>query len=99
MTDWQDISTAPKDGTVVLVRGGVWMKRSDRKPLREEDEKGVRGQGGVTLACYYNPWIDNRFPWSGVALAPLSSEPVGICLEPTHWMPLPLPPAPVLESE
>tara|TARA_R110000824_G_C14847424_1_gene639740 strand:- start:75 stop:293 length:219 start_codon:yes stop_codon:yes gene_type:complete len=25
MTDWQDISTAPKDGTIVLLAGDGWI--------------------------------------------------------------------------
>lgn len=74
---WQDISTAPKDGTQIL----LCKRTKDGKPLDIfaqcaawwSDENGS-GQGDWVVYCS------------------LVTEP-RLFFEPTHWMPLPAPPA------
>jgi hypothetical protein len=74
MSEWQDISTAPKDGSSVL----CYMPLSGLSPpgnyrilvLRWDDgeytRKGAR-------------WLTDVYPF--------------VPFDPTHWMPLPTPPA------
>lgn len=73
---WRDISTAPKDGTYVL----LWWRSQ--------------------LACGH--WCDTPFAfgdavrgWIGSTFDsrdPSHATPVVLGEQPTHWMPLPLPP-------
>lgn len=66
--DWQDISTAPKDGTIVLV--------------------AVKDAVFDAWWNEYDGWVDgctDRY------------EDL-ITYEPTHWMPLPLPPTTINEK-
>ncbi len=76
MSEWQDISTAPKDGTILvfgkpcdLVIGNVVMVKF-KNP-----------------AAYTAAWdeLDEAFCVSGGSW-------LGPFIEPTHWMPLPDPP-------
>ncbi len=76
MSEWQDISTAPKDGTCILVTnedaGGAWVVG-----FKERYQSGMRCE---------NPWMSRmlnhwHLPNQGASRAP------------THWMPLPRPPA------
>lgn len=73
MTDWQDISTAPKM-EAVLVFHPYYSAGQVRHAFRNRE-------GYWCLAS------DDGYP--------------SLYFQPTHWMPLPLPPAPraVLESE
>ena len=74
MSEWQDISTAPKDGTVV----DLWAAERERYDnSRITDCFFVRGQWVHTRTIYDEDTDDE--------LAPL--------FNPTHWMPLPPPPA------
>lgn len=68
--DWQDISTAPRDGAdiLVIVQGG-------------------HPQTGVPFTPEVVSW-DGR-EWWGV----MWSSDEHVVYEPTHWMPLPPPPA------
>ena len=77
MTDWQDISTAPRDGTVIL---GFW--------------------GEFIFPVAWERW-PGRVPLWGWRVARWEDFNFLLAVEPTHWMPMPLPPAPraVLESE
>lgn len=76
---WQPISTAPKDGTVVLL--------GDTK----FPDEVVAGYWGLASAAW-GDGADTEFPWvmleSGNGINHLMSGHHG----PTHWMPLP--PAP-----
>lgn len=81
--DWQDISTAPKDGTVI----DVWLKGtlSDIKfYCSTPPHKIRRGEyGGRSVAWHY---LNGKFrPFlGGLTLTTF--------IEPTHWQPLPSPP-------
>lgn len=70
---WQDIATAPKDGTWVLLKGGEinygWCHHDDKPPM-------VVGQ---FVPADDQPW---QFAW-------YDSGYYGVYENPTHWMPLP----------
>ena len=76
---WQPIETAPKDGDPVL--------------LYKPDE---RRSGEYVLAGYWGEWPGKADGWIAVGGQPLGwhssvvDAPQGY---PTHWMPLPQPPA------
>jgi hypothetical protein len=72
-TEWHDISTAPKDGTVVLVcnEWGTWAAKYE-----EYCQSGFRPE---------NPWFVMMLNMKHMSNAPN--------YRPTHWMPLPSPPA------
>ena len=77
MSAWQPISTAPKDGTTILVTGGeLW------------DSVGSPSFGGPY--CVY--WTTNleKFPegcWSIKA----GFDGWAVCDDPTLWLPIPEP--------
>jgi hypothetical protein len=80
---WQDISTAPKDGTEII---GVYFN--------QWDESSVTTYGPWTVAFHRGKW---RSSWDGSEVIEYSSD-FGTDykspdLEPTHWQPLPPPPA------
>ena len=76
--EWQPIETAPKDGTWVLLSGGDCGQESD-------DPSCVSGQwttylnGGQCEGHWQFAWFDGGY--------------YGWYDDPTHWMPLPNPPA------
>jgi hypothetical protein len=75
---WQDISTAPKDGTVI----DVWVSHPDRAGggYRQAFVKWERGE-----------WVDlvNRYAPVEGHFNPVTGTPV---IRVTHWMTLPAPP-------
>lgn len=80
---WQPIETAPKDGSFVMLHV----------------PKGLES-GAVTVGAYYNCRgernEDGRFAkgwWDG--WLGMDADIVSSWCEPTHWMPLPPPPAQV----
>lgn len=74
---WQDISTAPKDGTVF----DVWLGGPD---IDEDDIEFYCGVGTRRSASWH--YLNGKFrPCAG-----LSSIPTFV--HPTHWQPLPAPP-------
>ena len=81
MGEWQDISTAPKDGTVF----DVWLGDTDEpfSPKRVDIDfyctKGTRRSPGWT-------WAEGKFR-PCVGLPHLTTF-----VQPTHFMPLPPPP-------
>lgn len=92
MSEWQDIATAPKDGTDVLLFAPSYTFRGEPTPARvtvghwstEEECRVQIGDCGGVCRCpeyeYNDPiWMS----WDGGFLAELP---------PTHWMPLPEPP-------
>lgn len=101
MTDWQPIETAPRDGTPILIwqpnagfagdpqeqympdgalaPGEHSYTRADPRLKRYDDRRFAIG--------YWRPWAvegKTKHPWGNRN----SADP-----EPTHWMPLPTPPA------
>lgn len=83
--EWQDISTAPKDGTPVMLHGGVadWMhwEGCKRQVIAHWDTEGFYRGGGQWVITYFD---------SGAA---------AVCYEDaTHWMPLPAPPTPTAQE-
>ncbi len=71
LSEWRDISTAPKDGTRAL----VWID------LRGEH---ITDRSYATIGCWDEFWG----VWRDGHVGPQLRE------RPTHWMPLPPPPAP-----
>jgi hypothetical protein len=64
--NWEDIETAPKDGSLILLYGGFFSA----------------GKPSVRIGR-----------WTGVRQPTWRDEALGnYPREPTHWMPLPLPP-------
>jgi hypothetical protein len=95
MTEWQDISTAPKDGTEIIlaIKGSGppgrshwvhvgWWQEYDSFPWRFIDTFDLTPSG----CC--DDEDDDRVPANGV-----KAESV------THWMPLPPPPPPPADGE
>lgn len=74
MTDWQPISTAPKDGTTVMLTGSYWVVAGW---FSHSDFLGPDAKLGA--------WVDGDPRHDGRALKGDHA--------PTHWMPLPEPPA------
>ena len=90
--NWRDISTAPKDGTIIL----LWL-RSGGKPVL-----GFRKlwtfRGWLRFEC-----LENLDEWRSAIAESALNDPcgslswaegrlLGLAHEPTHWMPLPDPP-------
>lgn len=85
MTTWQDIGTAPRDGSFILLHvpdaqletGPVTIGMFFREELRGEDG---RFKPGLWYPADWSGWLatdgDNSPSWCN----------------PTHWMPLPEPP-------
>lgn len=80
--EWQPISTAPKDGTWILLTGGEFVKydwNGDTEPDVVSGQYTNKLNGG--LDCHWRwqfAWLDGGF--------------YGEYMNPTHWMPLPEPP-------
>lgn len=72
MSDWQDISTAPKDGTEVLL-----FTRSDIGPERE----------------YWEAIGEPHFTKVQIGFFEQGKWHQSVIGGPTHWQPLPAPPA------
>lgn len=78
MSEWPDISTAPKDGTEIIVGvscATVWIARNAYWVRAEEwmgDDTAVDGWWSPTSSC--------------------GQELLTDIYEPTHWLPMPRPP-------
>jgi hypothetical protein len=82
--EWQPIETAPKDGTWVLMRGGYPDDAYD------SDEK----QPPVVAARWIARQKRMMYQPPGIwRFCSYDSGYYGEWHEPTHWMPLPAPPA------
>lgn len=81
MTDWQPISTAPKDGTPVIV--AVPTKDLDGFHVGEAYYDPENYEGG--------DWW-----WAGTGYGDYHGGPISDINfhQPSHWMPLPAPPKP-----
>ena len=76
MTEWQDISTAPKDGTLMQ----CWVECPEKYQFGWWEPK-CRFIDGQWQSKHSHGWFDLN----------LVSEITGV-KTPTHWMPLPNPP-------
>lgn len=72
---WQDISTAPKDGSKILVYNGV-------------NEGYYTGNGQIGTASHGVDGFGNKNKWCAWDCCDGVTS-----YEPTHWMPIPQPPA------
>lgn len=82
MTDWQPIETAPKDGRIIVVCGAP-ASFKDGRPMDGPcivrwDDNAYSSEGDWVFAG----WLSHGDP--------IHDFPIE---EPTHWMPLPDPPA------
>lgn len=96
---WQDISTAPRDGAVILLARFAWLTDvsdlgDDPKAPEYRERLFDENAPKVYHLCWtcggfwsskYNNWNDGF-------------EPCGLA-SPTHWMPLPPPPSVSEEKE
>jgi len=83
MSEWQDIKTAPKDGSFILLHC----------------PNGQLESGDVTVGAY---WKEDRHSENGRFMLGkwwgwlgMDGDGMSSWCEPTHWMPLPAPPAPL----
>lgn len=89
MSEWQDIATAPKDGTEII---GIFC-----------DDYGYQTKptiyGPWTVAFRSGKWMAS---WAGCNIIERESYAGTVYMEaeldPTHWQPLPSPPTPKLAT-
>lgn len=78
MTGWQPIESAPRDGTEVLVFGRFAGEIS-----------GIHAEHEYGIAAFINGASD----FQGFEWAAIGGDTYEVWCCPTHWMPLPAPPA------
>jgi hypothetical protein len=76
MSDWQPISTAPKDGRRVQLS-------------HERDLSSCRTDSICPVSGF---WEDGEWQVSAFFLVPFGRSAAVLSGNPTHWMPLPTPP-------
>jgi hypothetical protein len=77
MSDWQDIATAPKDGSAILIF-------QSQKPSFATAMDGQKFDDPRYAIGYWRVWEDGaKWMWGNRNCGEVS---------PTHWMPLPSPP-------
>lgn len=100
MTEWQQIETAPRDGSQVLITNGKQLAIGEFTSCYESELK-LDGTLGVDAKLVKNPnagkwmfdyWYSNGCTAYGDNQAFDLEGPIGF--DPTHWMPLPDPPNP-----
>ncbi len=82
MQTWQPIETAPKDGTDILVMCDIWP-----------GTKSGRAEECDSINTYVAGWWEDDEGGGGAWICYMAATLNPECpVEPTHWMPLPLPP-------
>ena len=102
MSEWQPIETAPKDGRLILlgvdyqrggydrVRCGFWLHSSRERWILKDQNTQVRG--GNEDTSHWRIFLSED---AGCTEWADADEGVFIrYFEPTHWLPLPVPPEP-----
>jgi len=89
MSEWQDISTAPKDGTAVLL-----FEPMESRFIADGFVQGPRVGEMLGIGVGHWIWPD----WSEPYWADYFDGD-RLMSDPTHWMPLPPPPSPHTEKE
>jgi hypothetical protein len=86
--EWQDINTAPKDGTTVLIYA------------TEIRLKNIYGIGYYIEKLPFNVLVGRYvdYYWDTISVESYFSTSV-LGVQPTHWMPLPNPPEGDLKNE
>jgi hypothetical protein len=80
---WQPIETAPMDGTAVLVMRDIWPGTSTGRALE------CNGHN-----TYVAKWWSGERKGAGAWVCYMDAVQDPYCpIDPTHWMPLPPPPA------
>jgi len=85
MSEWQDIASAPKDGTRVIVCKWAWVHKAVDDIFDDEAEK-------IWHLCFATTahWLSDKGYWT---------DGLERLVEPTHWMPLPAaPPSPTQDA-
>jgi hypothetical protein len=89
MTMWQQIETAPRDATAVLVMRDIWP---GTKSGRAEECNGHN--------TYVAQWWGGENNGRGAWICYMDAIQDPECpIEPTHWMPLPPPPGALQDNE
>ena len=84
MSNWNPIETAPKDGTAVLVMRDIWPGTSTGRAIE------CNGHNTYVAEWWGGDNDSDEGHWVCYMDAVLDPD----CpIEPTHWMPLPFPPA------
>ena len=90
MTDWQDIETAPRDGTEILAFGGYQYEGMGKPTV----------YGPWTVAWNGKKW---RSSWDDCEvieyMGDFGTDYKEPGIEPTHWMPLPPLPSALRKGE
>jgi len=76
-SEWQPIETAPKDGTWIIVFGGITGDDEEDRSFAVAQWSNLLN-GGTTDPRWMFAWYDGGY--------------YGQYYDPTHWMPLPPPP-------
>lgn len=100
MSDWRSIDTAPKDGTSILVFGMAYAELAD-SPYRmwiTADTSKPR-KPWITIVSWHESWFDGEIDNGDGTyrkerkLSHAWWQPHHHDFVPSHWMPLPSPPA------
>lgn len=78
LTEWRDIATAPKDGTVIQRPHTTWGAMSVRHKRPDQSEDFLRGYSWMS-ADYSNLWPENAFLplWLPLPSAPNQAKEAG----------------------
>lgn len=95
--DWQDIASAPKDGTWVLAVGKAYPELAERGDWITADPSRPRVPHTMMIR-WVEGWYDKEVDLGGGTYRKKPTQgyaywgPQPHAFHPTHWMPLPSPP-------